>query len=160
MGKSARRVESKYFFSVSVLVCMLPYSHFFHPFQIFLPARLANFTKFYTLLVFLALLFHEICLECPPYSFIWPYLFNWHLRVVRQARRHNFYPWMIPFLPLHFRTQKILSIASWVLTKSYRYMFSLRLICDKNNLQLMQGTNEIGDHFSTSPRQFCNRYIS
>ena len=28
MGKSATRVESKYFFSVSVSFCMLPYSHF------------------------------------------------------------------------------------------------------------------------------------
>ena len=23
----------------------------------------------------------EIYIEYPPYSFIWPYLFNWHLRV-------------------------------------------------------------------------------
>jgi len=49
---------------------------------------------FPTLLVYLALLillfhptpsfvpiFYEIYVEYPPYSFIWPYLFNWHRRV-------------------------------------------------------------------------------
>ena len=50
---------------------------------------------FPTLLVYLALLillfhptplfgpiFYEIYIEYPPYSFIWPYSFNWHLRVL------------------------------------------------------------------------------
>ena len=49
---------------------------------------------FPTLLVYLVLLillfhptglfgpiFYEIYIEYPPYSFIWPYSFNWHLRV-------------------------------------------------------------------------------
>ena len=36
---------------------------------------------FSTLLIYLAILFYEIYLKYPPYSYIWPYLFNWHLRV-------------------------------------------------------------------------------
>ena len=39
--------------------------------------RLANFRLFGPLV----LLFYEIYLKYPPYSFIWPFLFNWHLRV-------------------------------------------------------------------------------
>ena len=31
--------------------------------------------------VYLGLLIYEICSKQPPYSFIWPYLFIWHLRV-------------------------------------------------------------------------------
>ena len=33
-------------------------------------------------------IFYEIYIEYPPYSFIWPYLFNWHLRVGRSASQH------------------------------------------------------------------------
>ena len=53
---------------------------------------------FPTLLVYFALLillfhptpsfgpiFYEIYTEYPPYSFIWPYLFNWHLRVAQKV---------------------------------------------------------------------------
>ena len=32
----------------------------------------------------LVLFFYEIYSKYPPYSFIWPYLFNWHLRVVKE----------------------------------------------------------------------------
>ena len=48
------------------------YSHF-PPYSI---------NKFSTLLVYLALLFYEIYFKYQPYSFIRPYLFNWHLRVI------------------------------------------------------------------------------
>ena len=43
------------------------------------PTRLANFSP---LLVYLGLFIYEICSKYPPYSFIRPYSFNWHLRVL------------------------------------------------------------------------------
>ena len=52
-----------------------------------------SISKFYTLLVYLALLFHEICLEFPPYSFIWPYSFNWYLRLLRYYSNVK-WPWL------------------------------------------------------------------
>ena len=47
-------------------------------------------SQFSTLLVYLALLFYEICSKYPPYLFIWHYSFNWHLRVVYFSNRNRF----------------------------------------------------------------------
>ena len=48
-------------------------------------------SKFSTPLVYLCLLIYEICSKYPPYSFIRPYSFNWHLRVVQFTGLFGFF---------------------------------------------------------------------
>ena len=71
-----------YYFSTSkttytLLVYLALLSFIFHQ-PIFHPTRLFGPTFFY-----------EICSKYPPYSFIWPYSFNWHLRVVFSTGSSN-----------------------------------------------------------------------
>ena len=65
-------------FSDSPLLALFPsfliFMFFYHPTcNFFHPTWLDS--KFSTLL------FYKICSKYPPYTFIWPYSFNWHLRV-------------------------------------------------------------------------------
>ena len=86
---------------------------------------------FPTLLVYLALLillfhptplfgpiFYEIYIQYPPYSFIWPYSFNWHLRVVTFSK----FPLILPK-----RSRISLSLCIWV-TKIPRAMKIHKLV--------------------------------
>ena len=86
-NKSAGSVYSwapnKWVYSISIFDCFTILLALFPPYLICkFSTLLVYWALFSTQLIYLALLFYEIYLKYPPYSFIWPYLFNWHLRVI------------------------------------------------------------------------------
>ena len=64
-------LDMSYVISPTLLVYLVLLILLFHPTPLFGP------------------IFYEIYIEYPPYSFIWPYLFNWHLRVTYYAMKWN-----------------------------------------------------------------------
>ena len=82
---------------------------------------LVYWALFSTLLIYLVILFYEIYLKYPPYSFIWPHSYNWHLRILNE--RLNF-----PSQLLVFKKTIIIRFLNLVPSQRLKTQFELQML--------------------------------